>query len=61
MYIPDDNTRVSMLQAGELDVCSQVPAPRMAELKARASAPMPDAASATYDILINHERRPSII
>src|SRR3954454_7905445 len=30
MYIPDDNTRVSMLLGGELDVCTQVPAPRMA-------------------------------
>src|SRR5258708_27477734 len=33
MYIPDDNTRVSMLQAGGIDACVPVPAPRMAELK----------------------------
>ena len=33
MYVPDDNTRVSMLQAGEIDACVPVPAPRMAELK----------------------------
>jgi peptide/nickel transport system substrate-binding protein len=58
MYIPDDNTRVSMLQAGELDVCTQVPAPRMAELKAAGFRANADPASSTYDMLINHEKAP---
>ncbi len=57
-YVPDDNTRVSMLMAGELDVCLFVPAPRMAELKAAGYRADPEPASATYDMLINHDKEP---
>jgi peptide/nickel transport system substrate-binding protein len=57
-YVPDDNTRVSMLQAGEIDVCLGVPAPRMAELKAAGFRADPEPSSATYDMLINHKVAP---
>ncbi len=57
-YVPDDNTRVSMLQAGELDVCIGVPAPRMAELKAAGFRAEPEPSSTTYDMLINHSAEP---
>lgn len=57
-YVPDDNTRVSMLQAGEIDVCLGVPAPRMAELKAGGFRADPEPSSATYDMLINHKAAP---
>ena len=58
MYVPDDNTRVSMLLAGEIEACVPVPAPRMAELKAAGYRADPEAGSATYDMLINHEKEP---
>jgi peptide/nickel transport system substrate-binding protein len=58
IYVPDDNTRVSMLQAGELDVCIGVPAPRMAELKAAGFRAEPETSSVTYDMLINHSKAP---
>jgi peptide/nickel transport system substrate-binding protein len=58
MYVPDDNTRVSMLQAGEIEACVPVPAPRMAELKAAGYRADPEPGSATYDMLINHEKAP---
>jgi peptide/nickel transport system substrate-binding protein len=57
-YVPDDNTRVSMLQAGELDVCIGVPAPRMAELKAAGFRADPEPSSVTYDMIINHSAEP---
>lgn len=57
-YVPDDNTRVSMLQAGELDVCIGVPVPRMAELRAAGFRADPEPSSTTYDMLINHEAEP---
>ena len=57
-YVPDDNTRVSMLQAGEIDVCIGVPAARMAELKAAGFRADPEPSSTTYDMLINHSAEP---
>ena len=57
-YVPDDNTRVSMLQAGEIDVCVGVPAPRMAELRAAGFRADPEPSSTTYDMLINHSAEP---
>jgi peptide/nickel transport system substrate-binding protein len=57
-YVPDDNTRVAMLQAGELDVCVGVPAARMAELKAAGFRADPEPSSVTYDMLINHSAEP---
>jgi peptide/nickel transport system substrate-binding protein len=57
-YVPDDNTRVSMLQAGELDVCIGYPVARQAELKAAGFRADADVSSVTYDILINHSKAP---
>jgi len=57
-FVPDDNTRVSMLQAGELDVCIGVPAPRMAELKAAGMRADPEPSSVTYDMIVNHSKPP---
>jgi peptide/nickel transport system substrate-binding protein len=57
-YVPDDNARVSMLQAGELDVCITYPAARQAELKAAGFRADPETSSVTYDMLINHSKAP---
>jgi peptide/nickel transport system substrate-binding protein len=57
-YVPDDNTRVSMLQAGELDVCIGVPGPRMKELRDAGFRAEPEPSSTTYDMLINHSAEP---
>jgi peptide/nickel transport system substrate-binding protein len=56
--VTDDNTRVSMLQAGELDLCMGVPAARMAELKSAGFRADPEPSSVTYDMLINHSVEP---
>jgi peptide/nickel transport system substrate-binding protein len=58
IYVPDDNTRVAMLQAGELDVCVGVPFPRIAELKAAGVNARTEPSSVTYDMLINHSAAP---
>jgi peptide/nickel transport system substrate-binding protein len=57
-YIPDDNTRVSMLQAGEIDVNIGVPIARLAELKAAGFRAEPETSSVTYELLINHSKAP---
>jgi peptide/nickel transport system substrate-binding protein len=57
-YVPDDNTRVSMLQAGEIDLSIGVPAARMAELKAAGFRADPEPSSVTYDMIINHSKAP---
>ena len=57
-YIPDDNTRVSMLQAGEIDVNIGVPISRLAELKAAGFRADPETSSVTYELLINHSKAP---
>lgn len=58
LFVPDDNTRVSMLLAGEIDVCMGVPAVRMAELKAAGIRADPEPSSATYDLLLNQSKEP---
>jgi peptide/nickel transport system substrate-binding protein len=57
-YVPDDNTRISMLQAGEIDVCISYPASRQAELKSAGFRADADISSVTYDMLINHSKAP---
>jgi peptide/nickel transport system substrate-binding protein len=57
-YVPDDNTRISMLQAGELDVNIGVPIARLAELKAAGFRADPETSSVTYELLINHSKAP---
>jgi peptide/nickel transport system substrate-binding protein len=58
IYVPDDNTRVAMLQAGELDVTMGVPFSRLKELKDAGVNAMTEDSSATYDMLINHSVEP---
>ncbi|WP_151114421.1 ABC transporter substrate-binding protein [Hypericibacter adhaerens] len=57
-YVADDNTRVSMLQAGEIDVCIGYPVARQPELKAAGFRADADISSVTYDMLINHSKAP---
>ena len=58
IYVPDDNTRIAMLQAGELDVTIGVPFARMQELKDAGVETVSEPSSVTYDMLINHEAEP---
>jgi len=57
-YVPDDNNRIAMLQAGEIDAALGVPAARMAELKAAGYRADPEPSAVTYDMLVNHAREP---
>lgn len=58
MYVPDDNTRMSMLQAGELDMMLSVPAPRVQELIGLGFRAQPEPSSVTNCMLINHAAEP---
>jgi peptide/nickel transport system substrate-binding protein len=58
IYVPDDNTRVQMLQGGEIDVCSNVPFPLMTGLAAQGFQAAPQPASIIEEILINHSTEP---
>ncbi|WP_170976446.1 ABC transporter substrate-binding protein [Rhizobium sp. FKL33] len=58
IFVPDVNTGVSMVQAGELDVGMGVPFARMKELEAAGVTIVSEPSSATYDLLINHEKAP---
>ena len=58
IYVPDDNTRIAMLQAGELDVTMGVPFARMKELEGSGVMPVAEVSSVTYDMLINHSAEP---
>lgn len=58
IFVPDVNTGVSMVQAGELDVSMGVPFGRMKELEAAGVTVVSEASSATYDMLINHSKAP---
>lgn len=58
IYVPDDNTRIAMLQAGELDVTYGVPFARMKELEGSGVTPLAETSSITYDVLINHSAEP---
>jgi peptide/nickel transport system substrate-binding protein len=58
IYVPDDNTRIAMLQAGELDVTVWVPFARMQELKDAGVNAVAETSSITYDMLINHASEP---
>lgn len=52
----NDNTRVSMLEAGEADVARDVPWARIEEFKSREDMIVPlDASSVIYVVLLNHE------
>lgn len=58
IYVPDDSTRISMIQAGELDVTMGVPFARLQELKDAGLDARAEPSSATYDMLINHSSEP---
>lgn len=58
IYVPDDNTRIAMLQAGELDVTYGVPFARMKELEGSGVTPVAETSSITYDMLINNSAEP---
>lgn len=54
--VPNDNTRVSMLEAGEADVARDVPWARIEEFKARDDMIVPlDPSSVIYVVLLNHK------
>jgi len=58
IFVPDVNTGISMVQAGELDVNMGVPFARMKELEAAGVTVVSEPSSATYDMLINHSKAP---
>ncbi len=58
IFVPDDNTGIAMVQAGELEVSMGVPFARMKELEAAGVTVVSEASSATYDMLINHAAEP---
>lgn len=58
IYVPDDNTRIAMMQAGELDVTYGIPFARMKELEGSGVVPVAETSSVTYDMLINHGSAP---
>jgi len=58
IYVPDDNTRLSMLQAGDLDMMIGVPAPRVQEMIDLSFRAQPETSSVTNCLLINHAAEP---
>ncbi len=58
LYVADDNTRVSMLQGGEIDVCMDAPYPLFAGLAAQGFQAKPEPTSIIYDLIINHSVEP---
>ena len=58
IYVPDDNTRVSMLQAGEIDVCMDVPYQLFQALAAQGYRAKADETSIIQELLINHSAEP---
>ena len=58
IFVPDVNTGVSMVQAGELEVSMGVPFARMKELEGSDINVVSEPSSATYDMLINHSAEP---
>jgi len=57
-YVPDDNTRVQMLQGGEIDACINVPYPLIAGLTAQGFQIPENPASIIQELLINHSAEP---
>jgi peptide/nickel transport system substrate-binding protein len=58
IYVPDDNTRVSMLQAGEIDVCMDTPYPLFQGLASQGFQAKPEPSSIINELLINHSVEP---
>ncbi len=58
IYVPDDNTRVSMLQAGEIDVCMDTPYPLFQGLAGQGFQAAAEPSSIIQELLINHSAEP---
>jgi peptide/nickel transport system substrate-binding protein len=58
IYVPDDNTRVSMLQGGEIDVCMDTPYPLFQGLAAQGFQAKPEPSTIIQELLINHSVEP---
>ncbi len=58
IYVPDDNTRVSMLRAGEVDMIMDAPYQLISQLAAEGFQASPEPASVIQEVLINHEAEP---
>jgi peptide/nickel transport system substrate-binding protein len=58
IYVPDDNTRVSMLRAGEIDMLIGAPYQLVSQLAAEGFQAEPEPASIIYEMLLNH--RPAV-
>ena len=58
IYVPDDNTRVSMLKAGEVDMIMATPFPLIQQLGAEGFQATPEPASVINECLINHAAEP---
>jgi peptide/nickel transport system substrate-binding protein len=58
LYVPDDNTRVSMLRAGEVDMIMGAPYPLIQALGAEGFQATPEPSSVMAEMLINHSAEP---
>src|SRR5262245_10299849 len=58
IYVPDDNTRVSMLRAGEIDMLMGAPYPLIQALGAEGFQPTPECSIVIAEMLINHSAEP---
>jgi peptide/nickel transport system substrate-binding protein len=58
LYVPDDNTRVSMLRAGELDMMLGAPYPLLQQLAAEGFQATPEPSSIMSEMIINHSKEP---
>jgi peptide/nickel transport system substrate-binding protein len=58
LYVPDDNTRVSMLQGGEIDVCMDTPYPLFQGLAAQGFHAQAEDSTIIQELLINHSAEP---
>jgi peptide/nickel transport system substrate-binding protein len=58
IFVADDNTRVSMLQGGELDAALVVPFPLMQQLASAGFQAKPEPTTIMQEMLINHSAEP---
>ena len=58
IYVPDDNTRVSMLRGGEVDMIIGTPYQLISQLAAEGFQATPEPASVIQEMLINHAAEP---
>ncbi len=58
IYVPDDNTRASMLRAGEIDMMMGAPYPLLQALMAEGFDATAEPSSIIYELLLNHSKDP---